>query len=617
MSRSAKLSACFHLMATSVAVEFLLRRYPSLANASVSSARAALSRLASTCSELGIDLEATAAKLELYLLNTRKELSEDTVEEFTSKLAASAKKSKCSRARVSESTELIAEAVRRRAPLPVDKPEEHSLPEVQRQTAPVSPENPYLSSDILTESSHPKHGFMPESTQSQEEFLDLFPHRDPFVDLSSHGVDGVVVNSSRANLRPSFRITRPPPGLDLEVWPEKLMFDCLEKRKESQRKRIHDAFDALQSSGRIESLMETSGEPVDGRFIVGQVLFSIQGHERNREVFLEDDEGVMVQLELSKLHTYLLYPGKVAGFVGLDLPGHIFEVHQIVDDMFVTEEVPRQRKRVVSMKPSSLRPKWRILLMVGPYIQPEDPDWDIFDFLKKKVAELEPDAVCIMGPLVEENPDAGDATLNLEDKFVQGERVLQALQNIAREMRSTTFLISPAIDDLMHHLPVFPQKPYEFSADPIVKIGNPTSFRIELDRRDSMRVAIMNLPILDEMRLSCLCGGSKIPRMEECSAEIIRQDTLFPYDPSGSKIPIDYSLVQELKPMRPDLLVIGGSESNFACEAHGCCIVCPGKFCNRTSPTEFAIVDLVSSDAEEAWHVLFGNGGAMPGRDNR
>ncbi|KAF6003198.1 hypothetical protein F1559_000892 [Cyanidiococcus yangmingshanensis] len=526
---------------------------------------------------MGTEADFFWAKLELFLLNGRKELNGETLEEFRVELSRSSQRSKSNATAYPEIEQPRAAFHSRsdsvRSVTTVSNASEDSN---IRETHLINCDVEYLGFDFVG----PRLARV-EPTATLPDSLNGFDvqHLLPGEDTKPIKQDGPpdCENSRQKLACPRFRMETSYFGTGLAPWPQTYMFDCVERRAQVIRERIHEVSDALRRVVSSVPLGRANDLSPEEFLVVGRVRMIDSKATNSHDAFIEDEEGRSVRLDLSLVPKFFLYPGKIIGIVGRNPTGRVLEVDRILDNICAASPVAQRGKRSLFLNPKSYSPKWRGLFAAGPFANIQDPSLKSLERFEKEIQKLEPDFVCLIGPIIEEPMAEANENIPHGSRLAQGEELLASIRCIAERMPRTRFLLCPSLDDAMHPLPVFPQRPYDFKTDPALKLGNPAQFRVILENGDFIDITVMSSPIVEKLQQACIHKGCASSLLSECAAEIIKQGSFFPLWPSVQETAVDYGLSSSTQAQCPDILVLSGSAGTLVTEANGCCVVCPEK----------------------------------------
>lgn len=581
-------------------------RYASLARFVPTTDEGVFLEASRICGEHGIEADFFASKLELFLLNRGRELSKESLEEFRLDLSRLNHKGKIQKvekqlneAHLISSTGDRIIAHRTTAETSGDRSQDPS------RIHPLASEEIFLGFDsdgrYRSDSERNPTNEMPRDVGAYQSFLDGI---DSSCSAQARARKGASPEGTPA--RHCSRAEAPSVEMTLGLASSAAyVTDYIEKRVETVRERIFEASRMLCDRGFDLPLGRANHSSNAESLIVGRVRLHDSKKEAWKDVFLEDEEGVFIRLDLSKISKFILYPGKIIGVIGRNPTGQIFEVERILDAIFAPEKRHRPRVRTPLSNSTHQMPRWRALFAAGPYVCAGEAPHTAIEKLGIEIQELNPNLVCFFGPLLSETANHAVENVAKDPQSTENGKVLGLLLEIAQRMPHTRFLLCPSLDDAMHPIPVLPQRPYDFATNPALRLGNPSQFQVRFECGDYINVAVTSSTIIDDLQHVSLQKGHESSPISDYVAEIIGQGSFHPLAVSSQASAVDYSLLNGIRPACPDILVVAGSTRSLAKEAHGCCIVCLGSASSQKNRISFAIVDADSDTNLECWSVSF------------
>jgi DNA polymerase alpha subunit B len=189
--------------------------------------------------------------------------------------------------------------------------------------------------------------------------------------------------------------------------------------------------------------------------------------------------GRKVQLDLTEVSTYSLFPGQIVLVEGINSSGRRMVAKRIVEG--VPPRVPMTAPaKLLDYHHSTLYQGGKPLSVVvaaGPFTTADNLDYEPFEDLLGRVFQSKPDVLILTGPFVDVTQPllaSGDVTLQSEDvpahdasyEMVFVEKIIRdgigALFNTAEERGvtlPTNIILVPSLSD-GHHEMVFPQPPF-------------------------------------------------------------------------------------------------------------------------------------------------------------
>ncbi|MFH4978075.1 hypothetical protein AB6A40_004784 [Gnathostoma spinigerum] len=365
--------------------------------------------------------------------------------------------------------------------------------------------------------------------------------------------------------------------------------------------RIDMLSDAIKSGNKLISNFEKcnilSSAPF---FICGELYVDSEEALDAASWYLQssDDDGTTISLDLSRLKSYSLFPGKVVGFQGTNENGIEF----VPTAIYEPELLP-----LASFLPQNGIDNLKIWFAAGPFTSSATPSYEQLYDLLSAAAQEKPHVLILLGPFIDGTSQMKYAKfLEMSDADLF-ETLLWRMHDLV-ESSGVQLIIMPSAQKDVCALPLFPSPPFGISAsylnhmkDNIRFVPDPCHIRI-----GGAMFSITNSNILAHLGRQELCveanGDNDLheDRITRLARHLIRQRSLYPLSPpldlahSPARL-INHATLREI----PHFMLLPSVLSPLAKVVDGCVCINPG-FLVRGSGGSYSKIeiDLTSFNTE-------------------
>ena len=323
--------------------------------------------------------------------------------------------------------------------------------------------------------------------------------------------------------------------------------------------------------------------------------------------------GRRLQLDLSKLPSFSIFPGQIVAVEGLNTVGRSL----VVEKLFSGAPLPLPKtdsaelKRQIEMRNGHPISIWAAN---GPFTTSDNLDFlplaDLFEAIDN--ASSKPDVLVLNGPFVSATHPTvmtGDVSQELG-----GERVEMSFEDlfqltIAEPIRgwiednpevNTTIVLAPSTEDVFHHL-VFPQPALDSSLfvwpdegvdlvkdKRVLLLSNPGMFQV-----GEVLVSTSSTDVLHHVLMEETSRETKVirlGRMARGARSLIQQRSMYPLFPAREGTPLDLAHLSKagFNDRTPDIILLRSKLNYFALEVNDVVCVNPGHTAKGSSGGTYA-----------------------------
>lgn len=335
---------------------------------------------------------------------------------------------------------------------------------------------------------------------------------------------------------------------------------------------------------------------------------------------IDESNNVLVELNLTNLSGYSLFPGQVIALKGFNTNGNEITVSIIYDLPVLPINFLEESEQKGVVKNSD---SFSVCFISGPFNHEITEETlalpNSYDFFYKSldnILSIDSDFLVIFGPLIESR--FLETSLDLE----KVENIFQTKINTWTSKAPTRKAITiPSIDDV-HTLGMYPCGPFKFTNNKIQNISNPSQFYIEnvlfglctndllLQMTSSEIVTDNEYNLKTELSSVTDHSTSKYPknskRIERLSAHLIYQRSFLPCFPPQKTVSINNPKCFDMD-VAPDFFIISSKLKTFIQKDTGPFIIanigCQPKIANKLVLR--ILVNQNSYDFDERFSVKF------------
>ncbi|OQR96341.1 DNA polymerase subunit alpha B [Achlya hypogyna] len=540
------------------------------------------------CTEFNLSGDALADHWDAYSMNASVAVAtKDALASFRTTLADKAIKK--------EKTKPIAKTMVKREPLG-ETPKKRSA----AATAFQSPDAKQLK---------PSGMFSPSSFQSPPSAAEYAGRQNA----------GEVVDSFNAALKAKLSEETTPGGIKLKlVAPEKhmrsasnFMYTPSAERAialDAQLVAFQEALQALHPDIEFGALGDPSPAPVT---VVGRIVCeAAEGKLNSSVVQLEGARhlcgGQRVQLDLSKVPSFEVFPGKIVAVEGIysDLRNPM-TVRQVIDPSVLP--TPTSTKGELRTLQNQHGGPVRIFTAAGPFTPNTDANYQPLQDLLAVAMKEQPDVVILVGPFIDANHASfkdgiamyEDTLVSFDDIFLL--HIMARINQLLAAVPHVHVVLIPSLRDV-NHAYVYPQPPFEKAKTletlespsyekRVHLMPNPCTFSVQ-----GVVIGVTSSDILLEL------GGAELNRAPQStqqrlfrlSEQVLRQKSFFPLFPSTAETPLDLKyLPQYQMPVTPDILILPSVLNRFCGSVQNTLCINPGQLSKGVAGGTYAQVTLL------------------------
>ncbi|KAI7878819.1 DNA polymerase alpha, subunit B, partial [Lichtheimia hyalospora FSU 10163] len=333
------------------------------------------------------------------------------------------------------------------------------------------------------------------------------------------------------------------------------MFEKIKDKADSLDERIEYIAEQIERHYQLEGGFANPSRAHQDKIVaVGRICCDAsEGKLNAQSILLESSRdlgmGKRVQLDVSRVEQYSLFPGQILGVEGVNNTGRLF-----VADKLLMPPLPPTLDRMDDDS-SSITEPIDVIVSAGPFTFDDDLSYQPLERLIDTCIEQKPDIVVLMGPFVSENhPDIINATLDLTAEEIFQKQVTPHLSKLAQQCPGTQLVIIPHATDIVHEYPMIPQPPLSQSLlklDNVLTLSNPAIIDI-----NGVTLALENADIIMNISREEISNNASKDRLPRILTHLLKQHSFYPLFPYAQTDCIDSEQLPELQiPIKPDVLI--------------------------------------------------------------
>mmetsp|Transcript_21166 Transcript_21166/g.42206 ORF Transcript_21166/g.42206 Transcript_21166/m.42206 type:complete len:637 (-) Transcript_21166:13-1923(-) len=421
---------------------------------------------------------------------------------------------------------------------------------------------------------------------------------------------------------------------------------ALDKRLEDMGKQMEDAFD-------MKDLCAVGVPRTDTIKVVGRICNEAHTGKLNKTtVQLEGSRssagGRRVELDVSELKTFSVFPGQVVGVEGRNPGGRKMVAGKVCEGVMKPLEKTSAGEMLELQHGSGAQDgkPLSVIAAAGPFTTNQNFDFEPMSDLLHVVSRLRPDVVILAGPFVpSEHPQAREGVVHLTDE--EGQNLTVTFENIFSEKFSklledtyldhpdlhTQFVLVPSLDDAFHDN-VFPQPPFSDR-----KAGGDEGGTMDIPGAEGIQVGSLGLNYVESAgrestpsstwpkRVHCVSNpatfkinevvfgvtsvdpifslttqdcSAGINRMQRMAQHLVQQQSYYPVFPAPNKANLDLRhLSKTTMPVTPDVLLVPSKLAPFVKDVLGSVVINPQQLSRGSTGGTFATIDVQPVKREE------------------
>ena len=371
----------------------------------------------------------------------------------------------------------------------------------------------------------------------------------------------------------------------------------LEKALSSAASKLAD----MHKLGQYSPVGEPNQESV---VCLGRICCDAEGDQGTaltaKSVWLEgsvDDNGARIELDISKLKSYSIFPGQILAAKGICADGKRMVVERLytLSARAMPKSEPEQLMDFNHGQTFMAGKPIQMMVAAGPYCVVDDLEYTPLNDLFIEAKRRSPDVLVLLGPFVDENNskiEYGDTQIG-EDHYSFTElfqmQVVGQLDIFLADNPNARVIIAPSPSDA-HHPPMYPQPPFDFSMflemteNPqrmerqVTLIPNPGMFKI-----NEMVVGVTTTDVVRHMiggDTTKVSEGRKGMPMHRLPAHMWNQGSFYPLFPADRSACLDLAQSEhfEMK-VKPDIMICSSKLPASAAETEKVVLLNPGRLC--------------------------------------
>lgn len=301
--------------------------------------------------------------------------------------------------------------------------------------------------------------------------------------------------------------------------------------------------------------------------------------------------GSRIQLDLSGLSSYSLFPGQIVALRGKNPNGDSFKVSEII-------EPPLLGAPISPLDELSTQTDMKIIITSGPYTTSHNLDFQILGNLVDKINnQIHPHTVIMFGPFVDithplvqsgELADLPAKVNTLDEVFI---KVVSPI--LKRINNKVNVILIPSLKDSVSKHASYPQDSFDRKYLNLGKnfkcFPNPSIFQL-----NEALIGVSNNDIFKDLKDVVAGDASQVNRFDRIANYIIQQRKFYPLFPGSirsrkrksssleavvsSELNIPYSGLTEFGSVIPDILILPSDLKFFAKVIKNVLIINPSNF---------------------------------------
>eukprot|EP01094_Clydonella_sp_ATCC50884_P009111 TRINITY_DN18641_c0_g1_i1.p1 TRINITY_DN18641_c0_g1~~TRINITY_DN18641_c0_g1_i1.p1 ORF type:complete len:450 (-),score=125.14 TRINITY_DN18641_c0_g1_i1:112-1461(-) len=311
--------------------------------------------------------------------------------------------------------------------------------------------------------------------------------------------------------------------------------------------------------------------------VVGKV--ALDERDGARELMLHSvhaDAPTHALLNLSALASYSVFPGQVLALKGTNPQGREFRATALYEPSMLP--TPPATKRVVR----SGAHESVVLAAAGPFTASSDLDYLPLQKVLKHAANVKPDLLLLIGPLVDSNHSfirSGEIDVTYQELY---EEQCERVEEFLSAHPTVSVALVPSLRDIHHRYHVFPQPSFEYPRTAIPNrlflMSNPCDWWMDGHTKFGV-LAEDVLRHLSAAEIGKRDGSETDDRMTRLLKLMLKQRAFYPLEPAAPGVNIDTTHIERnrFSDELPDVLFLCSELKPFVKEVEGVLVVNVGR----------------------------------------
>ncbi|XP_066942609.1 DNA polymerase alpha subunit B isoform X2 [Macrobrachium rosenbergii] len=364
----------------------------------------------------------------------------------------------------------------------------------------------------------------------------------------------------------------------------KYMFDKLRDVAEVLNDTITLLGDEIKDTLKVEEYSSLKSACNEVITVCGRICCDSVGRLNAASVLLEGSReasgGDAVQVDLSQLAEFSLFPGQIVGIQGLNTTGN-----KLVAQKLVPGKILPLPDSPITIK-NDTGPV-QVIVACGPFTTTDNLLYEPLTDLLMAIQNNPPHLLILMGPLLDvAHPLVANNELNETHDSVFN-RCVRIITNSLEDIGTRVVLVSSNRDACSHM--VYPTPPYSIGGH-LTCVSDPSLLEVE-----GVVIAVTATDILFHLgkeEISFPPQGSD--RLGRLTSHILRQQSLYPLypPPEGMCVDLDQMETHARLPCTPHLLILPSDLRYFIRDLEGCVVVNPERLAKGLVGGTFARLEL-------------------------
>ena len=367
------------------------------------------------------------------------------------------------------------------------------------------------------------------------------------------------------------------------------MFTSQTERAAVLDRQLEEVGEELRTRHKLPEYLPVNQPSQELAFVCGRICCEAsEGKLNATSVVLEGTRqgsaGFRVNLDLSQVPQWALFPGQIVAVEGVNSSGRKLVARRIFSDTSApsAQTMPSKLQLYNHSAQYLGGEPLTVLAAAGPFTTAHDMEYEPFSDFLNVIAKIRPDVVTLVGPFVDANHpkvasgsstvkfEGRDMEMSFEDMFqfkikTEIEKALRAMH--AKDGLRTRVVIVPSLDDVQHDF-VYPQPPFNYNfddavSDDVILLSNPATFSL-----NEVTFGVTSSDILFHMGSDEIAktAGQTAPRIVRLAEHCLEQHSYYPLFPARAGVAqLDLRHQQKYQlPRTPDVMIVPSKFQFFA-----------------------------------------------------